>query len=208
MKIQSLIVIRHDTRQTQQGFTLIEALIAFAVLSFGVMGIISLLTMSKTSQLLALQHTRAVTLSDAIIERIRANPAGLAIYNTGTDAPVGGTTITDEPAPDCQTADCSPEELAAHDMWAWEQALDGAGATVEGANTAGLRDPRGCIAFTAAPGLTRSGQLTVYVQWRGLTETFDAVQDGEQTCGGKQAGQDKYRRQVVVNTYVLDAAEL
>jgi type IV pilus assembly protein PilV len=176
----------------------------------GVLGIVSLLTMSKTSQLLALQHTRAVTLSDAIVERIRANPAGLAIYNTGTDAPVGGNTIKTEPTPDCRTAKCSADQLATHDMWAWEQALDGAAATVAGANTAGLFEPRGCIAFTAAPGLTRTGQLTVYIQWRGLTRTFDAVQDqdGEQICGGKDAGTDEYRRQVVVNTYVLDAADL
>ncbi len=201
-------VSRHYTRKSQQGFTLIEALIAFAVLSFGVLGIVSLLTMSKTSQLLALQHTRAVTLSDAIIERIRANPAGLAIYNSGTDTPVGGKTIVAEPAPDCRTAGCSPDELATHDMWAWEQGLDGAAATIEGANTAGLIEPRGCIAFTAAPGLSRTGQLTVYIQWRGLTKTFDAVQDGEETCGGKDAGTDLYRRQVVVNTYVLDAADL
>ena len=201
MTTKSLNVSRHyTTKRTQQGFTMIEALIAFAVLSFGVLGIVGLLTISKTSQLLALQHTRAVTLSDAIIERIRANPAGLEIYNTGTDAPVGVASRGTEPAPDCRDADCSPDELATHDMWAWEQALDGAGATVEGANTAGLNDPRGCIAFTAAPGLTRTGQLTVYVQWRGLTETFDAVQGNEMTCGGEDAGTDKFRRQVVVNT--------
>ena len=46
------------------------------------------------------------------------------------------------------------------------------------------------------------------IQWRGLQETFDAVQAGEAVCGdGADAGDDKYRRQVVINTYVVDEAE-
>jgi type IV pilus assembly protein PilV len=164
--------------------------------------------MAKTSQHLALQHTRAVTLADAIIERIRVNPSAVAVYNIGTDSPAGAASSS-EPSPDCRTAACSPAQLAAHDLWTWEQSLLGAGAQVAGENTAGLIAPRGCIVFTPAPERTRTGQLGVIIQWRGLQESYDAVQDGEVVCGSDAAaaGTDRYRRQVVTNTYVVDEEE-
>jgi len=191
---------------TQRGFTLIEALIAFILLSVGLLGIVSLQAMAKSSQQLALQHTRAVTIADAIVDRIRVNPAGIEVYNIGADSPVGVTPMM-EPSPDCGAVACTPAQLAAHDLWAWEQALLGAGAQVSGTNTAGLIDPRGCIVFTAAPDRARTGQLNVIIQWRGLKESYDAVQSGEVTCGGEDAGTDKFRRQVVTNTYVVDEEE-
>lgn len=196
----------------QGGFTLIEALIAFVILSVGLLGIVSLQAMAKTSQHLAVQHTRAVTLADAIIERIRVNPAGLDVYNIGTGSPLGATPGT-EPSPDCQSTaeSCDPDELAAHDLWVWEQALLGAGAKIGTQNTAGLIAPRACIVFTAATGLpvsrTRTGLLSVIIQWRGLHESSDAVLSGETICGGDAAGTDNFRRQVVTNTYVVDEGE-
>ncbi len=192
--------------KTERGFTLIEALIAFVILSVGLLGIVSLQAMAKTSQHLALQHSRAVTIADAIVERIRVNPAGIEVYNIGTGSPVG-VSATSEPSPDCQAASCSPDELAAHDLWAWEQALRGAGAQIGTTNTAGLISPRGCIIFVPAAPRERTGQLSVIIQWRGLHESYDAVQDGETICGGLAAGEDKFRRQVVTNTYVVDEEE-
>lgn len=197
----------------QGGFTLIEALIAFVILSIGLLGIVSLMAMSKTSQHLAIQHSRAVTLADAIVERIRVNPGGMAVYNIGTDSPLGGVTMgASEPAENCRDAACTAAELATHDLWAWEQALDGAGATIDvggvDTNTAGLISPRGCIVFTAAPGKLRTGELNVVIQWRGLHESYDAVQAGETVCGdGAAATEDNFRRQVVTNTYVVDETE-
>lgn len=193
---------------SQRGFTLIEALIAFVILSVGLLGIVSLQAVAKSSQQLALQHTRAVTIADAIVERIRVNPAGMATYNTGTGSPVG-VTATSEPSPDCRTAACDSDELAAHDLWAWEQALLGAGAQLSGTNTAGLIEPRGCIVFASVDPLNRpnTGQLTVIIQWRGLKESYDAVQSGEVACGGEDAGDDDFRRQVVTTTYIVDEEE-
>ena len=203
---------RHQA--SQRGFTLIEALIAFVILSVGLLGIVSLQAMAKTSQHLAIQHTRAVTIADAIVERIRVNPAGIATYNIGVNSALGVSPGGSAPAKDCrdEADDCDANDLAAHDLWAWEQALLGAGATIGGTNTAGLIEPRGCIVFTAAPGRTRSGQLSVIVQWRGLHESYDAVQSGEVVCEDSSdpsasAGADKFRRQVVTNTYVVDETE-
>lgn len=202
-----MTVSNRQGRRKQGGFSLIEALIAFVILSVGLLGIVSLQAMAKTSQHLAVQHSRAVTLADAIIERIRINPAGLATYNIGT-TPLDGTVYSSEPSPDCRSATCTPAQLADHDLWAWEQAMIGAAAKIGTTNTAGLLTPRGCIVFDAAPGMTRTGRLTVILQWQGLHESSDAVQSGDTVCGGGGAGTDNSRRQLVTNTFIVDETEL
>lgn len=198
-------------RSSQLGVTLIEALAAFVILSIGLLGIVSLQVVSKSSQHQAVQRTRAVALADGMLERIRSNPAGMATYDSGL-APLGGGTIADEPDPDCSAGGCTPAELALHDRWAWEQGLDGASVTVtedgDTTSTAGLIEPRGCIVFEADAGKTNTGAVNVIVQWRGLEETSDAIRAGEQSCGGEEAGTDRTRRQVVVSSYVLDEREL
>jgi type IV pilus assembly protein PilV len=206
--VSILFVRKIHSPGSERGFTLIEALIAFVILSVGLLGIVSLQAIAKTSQHLAIQHTRAVTIADALVERVRVNPEGIATYNIGL-SPLGGGTITGEPDPDCLTVTtpCTPTQLAAHDLWAWEQVLDGAGTKIGVDNTGGLIEPRGCVVFTAAPGRARTGLLTVIIQWRGLHESFDAVQTDDTRCGGAAVTADDFRRQVVVNTYVVDATE-
>jgi len=201
-------------RRYQGGMTLIEALAAFVILSVGLLGIVSLQALSKTSQHQAIQRTRAVALADDMLERIRINPTGLATYQTGLADWIGGGREGAEPTPVCSNADMcgTAVELAEHDRWAWEQQLDGASVTVTDGgvttNTAGLIAPRGCVDFTADAGKTNTGVVNVIVQWRGLEATRDAVQAGEATCGGAGAGTDNTRRQVVVSSYVIDEGEL
>lgn len=186
--------------------TLIEVLIAFVVLSIGMLGIITLMTVSKSSHHQAVQRDRAVALADAIVERIRSNPTAAPGYHTGL-IPLGGSSST-EPDPNCRTAPCDADQLAAHDLWAWEQSLIGAGVTRDGASEGGLIDPRGCILFTPDGTRVNTGYLNVIIQWRGTLESTDAVAQDEPVCGGAEGGEDPLRRQVVVNTYVLDAGEL
>ena len=66
----------------QDGFTLLEALISFFVLSVGLIGIVSLLTLSKSTQHQSLQRTRAIALANDLLERIRSNPGGIQIYGS------------------------------------------------------------------------------------------------------------------------------
>ncbi len=200
-------------RAPLQGFTLIEALIAFAVLAVGVMGIVSLLLMSKTSQHQAVQRSRAVALADSIIERIRSNPSAVGTYSTyNTNGTIDTSNWTDppsQPTPVCDNANpCTAIELANQDMWEWGRAMFGATVTAGGDNTGGLINPIGCIAFNPNPGSTNSGELTVRVQWRGLEDTFDAVQGGDTVCGsGDTAGNDTFRREVAVTTLIIDGTE-
>ncbi|NQX88984.1 MAG: type IV pilus modification protein PilV [Halioglobus sp.] len=189
----------------QSGMTMLEALIAGVILAIGILGIVSLLLISKTSQHAAIQHTRAVALADDLLERIRRNPSGMGTYNIGTAAPLGGDSIANEPAPDCVNAACSATQLAAHDQWAWEEMLDDAFG-VEDENGSISSSMRGCVLFNADTGKTNTGAVAVILQWQGLQETADAVAGGT-VCGGA-ANIDKLRRQVVLRSYVVDEAEL
>lgn len=202
---------RVPARTANGGFTLFEVLIAFFILSVGLTAVISLQGLSKTSQHQAIQRSRAVTLGEEMMEMIRANPRGIATYNIGATS-VGGGTIDVVPAPNCDALTCEPLELAAFDLWRWEQALDGAAVTAAdgGGTSAGLLQPRGCVVFTADAlnGKARTGQVDVVIQWRGLQETSDAVQGGF-VCGANVAAADAgFRRQVVISSYVVDELEL
>lgn len=194
----------------QRGFTLFEVLIAFLILSVGLAGVVSLQALSKTSQHQAIQRSRAVALAEEMMEMVRGNPA--AVNNYAVGGALGGGTINAVPDPDCRTADCTAQQLATFDRWTWEQALDGAGVVAAdgGGAGAGLLQPRGCIVFTADAlnGKVRTGQVAVVLQWRGLQETGDGVQGGF-VCGADVATEDVgFRRQVVINSYVVDELEL
>ena len=197
-----IAVPRKNSYRGERGFTLIEVLIAFVILSVGLLGIVSLQAIAKTSQHLAIQHSRAVTLADAIVERVRVNPTGMATYDIRW-SPVGDGTRSFE---DC-TAGCTPTQLANYDLWAWDQALLGSGAKIGTDTVTGLIQPRGCIVFAPESGKVGTGRLSVIIQWRGLHESSDAVRGSEPICGGVAAGTDNFRRQVVVNTYVVDEKE-
>ena len=199
----------------QRGFTMIEALVTFVILAVGVLGIVTLLVTSKTSQFEAVQRARAVTLADGLLERVRENPGALTNYVTGL-TPLGGGSRGSEPNPNCADTACDPNEAAVHDLWAWEQELDGAAVTFTDdddntTSTGGLRNPRGCVLFAPFNGRSRTGQITVLLQWDGLLETNDGVRpalDGGQACGGATAGGDARRRQVLVSSFVMDGDEL
>ena len=206
--------------RVQSGFTLIEALVAAFVLAVGIMGIVSLLSLSKVSQHESIQRTRAVVLVNDILERIRRNPAGMSVYRCAMFSvepsdiclemePLGDASRGTEPVPNCHSATCTPAELAAHDLWAWEQLLNGASAIVTdgGAPTVGLRNVSACVNFTADDGRQNTGIVDVVIQWQGLQETADAVISGGTVCGDA-AAEDTTRRQVIVNSYVMDETEL
>ena len=199
------------TARSHRGFTLIEVLVTFVVLAIGLLGIVSLQALSKTSQHQGIQRTRAVAIADGLLEKIRINPAGLTTYAIGLN-PLGGGSISTEPSPNCISASCTPTEMAAHDLWEWERALDGTAVTVDGGTiaTAGLINPQACVTFTAAAGKTSTGLLQVLVQWSDLRETIDAVQSGDVdvACGGAVAGGDPFRRKVTASTFVIDEDEL
>ena len=97
----------------QQGFTLVESMVSLVVLSVGMIGIAALYAQGLGAGRSALYRTQAVNLVADMADRIRANRVALAAYagpanNNGCDPESGG-------------ADCTPGEMAAHDLFLWNQ---------------------------------------------------------------------------------------
>lgn len=200
------------TGTAEQGLSLIEILIALVVLSVGLLGMAGLQGISKQANFEAYQRTLATHLVDGMIERIKANPTDAANYqtgNSGVDSPLGGATIKNEPTPVCGGGNiCTNAELRIHDLWSWEQMIDGAMVQDPNNNSVGgLFNPQGCIIHTAETGKVNTGRVTVILTWGGLIETSDAVDAGGTACGGANANSDRSRRQVSVSTYVYDDSE-
>ena len=192
---------RSPQPRTQRGFSLIEVMVSVLVTSVSVLGMAGMQVSSKRAGYEAIQRTTATTMAMDVLERIRSNPAALGSYTT---AGVGGATITDEPTPKCSndtTEICTAAQLAAHDLWEWEQAIDGLGEVRDVAGTAvatgGLLNPTGCITVSG-------NMITVTMAWEG----FEALSDpGGSTCGsglGKYGADDAKRQVIAITTFITE----
>jgi type IV pilus assembly protein PilV len=110
MKLTSHIRNQGPAR-SQQGFSLVEVLIALIVLSVGMLGIAVLYVQSMQAGRTSMFRHHAVTLAGDVADRIRANPLAGAAYAaaSGTDnsCVAGGV-------------DCDQDEMAANDIFIWQ----------------------------------------------------------------------------------------
>ena len=93
------------------GFTLIEVLVALVIMSVGMLGIAGLYVHSMQAGRTSILHHNAVTLAGDVADRIRANPTAEAAYALAggdNNCVLGGI-------------DCTPAEMAAHDIFIWDQ---------------------------------------------------------------------------------------
>ena len=98
----------------QSGFTLIEAMVALVVLSVGMIGVAALHGQGLSAGRSAQFRSVAINLSADMADRIRINRTAAAAYagaaaNNNCD-PTGGGGI-----------DCTPAQMAAHDLFVWNQ---------------------------------------------------------------------------------------
>lgn len=198
--------------RSDRGISLIEVLVSLVILSLGVLAVVALQLVSKRNNADAGQRTIAAQLAYDMIERMRANStqATLAAFVTGANPPVGRNSLSTEPTPVCSSANqCTPAQTVPHDLWEWEQALDGASETIDAGNTGGLMLPTGCIVRTTDDG-GGDGIYTVTITWRGSVAIPDA-NAGTAECG--RAGQprnstqlygasDEFRRSVRMAVYI------
>lgn len=154
-----------------RGFTLMEVLVALAVLSIGLLGMAGMQLFSLTSNYDAYLRTQATYFAYDLIDKMRANRAETLTggYDSALSSIPGSFT-------NCQTtsAACTPSQLATFEVTQWKCALGSyAGNAV-------------CVAplnmTTILPSgdgsVTRAGNdITVTVQWldRGTTETILVV---------------------------------
>jgi type IV pilus modification protein PilV len=131
-----------------RGFSLIEALVALAVLSVGLLGAAALLLGGLRDQALALRHGAVGALLTDIAGRIRANDAAGAAYATGTEH--ASEVRCDEASP------CDPATLAAHDIAHFESAA---------AALLPVQHPRPRIAFEPAIGPAAPDRYVISLGW-------------------------------------------
>lgn len=186
----------------EQGFSLIEVLVALFVLSVAILGIAGLQVTSKQTNFESVQRTTATFLAQELLERIRTNETQLTVY---TAAGLGRTielqTSDNIAVTNCNTATCDPATLAMYDLYEFSQAIRGV-AEMSGINaTGGLVEPTVCI---TGPDTT-PGFVSVAIAWRGNVRLSDPTANN---CGSTSGRYDDagdanvLRRLLVVDAFV------
>lgn len=132
-----------------RGFTLLEAMVGFLVLSVGMLGIASLQGISLKAGTTSVYGSVAMMKVEELFESMRINSTAVADY-AGTDLGAGSGTNNS-----CSTANCSPAELAQDDLFWWGKNL-----------TAGL--PAGATAVvtvTAPVAPSKMATVTIALSW-------------------------------------------
>lgn len=193
------------TPRRSRGTSLLEVLVTVVIFSIGLLGIAGLQVQSKRSNFEAVQRSTASLLAHDMVERMRTNSGALAAY-VQQGAQLGGSTVASEPTPDCKDLNlCSSDALAAHDIWEWERAIDGASESSGGNMTGGLVLPTACITGPVGGG---TGLYTVAIAWRGqealANPTGSACGEGTgRYDNGGEAG--VYRRLILVDVFIVSA---
>lgn len=133
-------------RTKQAGFNLVEVLIALLVLALGLLGLAALQNMGLRANYQSYERTQATILIDDMIDRMRANPAGV-VAGDYTLTPATGTApaVTNN----CETVSClTSSDMATYDKNRWITAIAGT-ATKPGLLAAG----KGSIAAVAGTSL-------------------------------------------------------
>ena len=109
------------------GFTLIEVMIAVLVMSIGLLGLASLQATSLRFNNDSSAQTQATYLANDMVDRMRTNVSRAADYPAKAE---GENT-------NChKAAGCTPDEMAANDIFEWNKALDTALPAGQGSITA------------------------------------------------------------------------
>jgi type IV pilus assembly protein PilV len=175
---------------TSKGFTLIEVLIAFIILSFGLLGAIALQAKAKQASFDSLQRAAAVALGNDIIQRIRANDTsqlGTLYKKEFTSTTAVNTSIT------CFSESCSAAKIAALDLEQWKRAIRAR------ENTGALDNATVCInpeAISSSGG--KAFNIQVIVTWFGRQEFTEGEATSAISCGDS----GKNRRLVVLTSYI------
>lgn len=178
---------RPPCKGNQAGFTLLEALIAFVILTVGLLGTVALQAKAKQASFDALQRSAALALGTDIMQRIRVND----VQSVATLYQMEFNTLESPSAVDCFSQVCSAAELASHDKNQWLAAIKAR------ENSGSLDDATVCISTVENAGaITKSVDIEVIVAWRGR-QTLNGG-DSTKVCGSYG---DK-RRMLVFNSTV------
>jgi len=177
------------TPSKNKGFTLLETLIAFVVLTVGLLGAVALQAQAKQASYDSLQRAAALNLANDIIARISANDtaAAMAIYKTKISY-ADAANATNMGA--CFENLCTAEQLANFDIEQWRRAInaaDGTG-TLSGAT----------VCIDPVVNLDQV-ELSVIISWLGRQNISQSEENTAVKCGTA----DTKRKMVSVNRYLF-----
>ena len=144
-----------EIRSRIRVFSIVEMLVALVVLSVGMLGIAGLFVYAMLSGTSSIYRTQAVNLAADMADRIRANQQGNVAY---------AAAAADN---DCETADCTPAQIAADDLAGWTGQLTAALPAGSGAvAVAGAAAPftYSITVSWSEPGVTVDQSYTLTVQ--------------------------------------------
>jgi type IV pilus assembly protein PilV len=186
------------TRNAQHGFSLIELLIALIVFSIGLLAVAGLQTVSKQANFESLQRTAGSQIAYGMLEDMRVNGDAIAIYLASGE--IGGGALGAEPAPNCSGAsECNSAQKAAHDLWFWEQMIDGNFEMSGNAGTGGLVLPTLCVTGPVGGG---AGIYTITIAWRGSASMSNGNASACGSAGGNYGVANEFRRIMQIPTYI------
>ena len=136
------------SKMNQNGFSLLEVMIAIVIMSVGMLGIAALQTTSGVLTESSMHRGQAAALTVEIVERMRVNV---------TEAKAGNYNISTLPTPteNCIGAatNCSKSEMKDHDLRVW------------GARVESLLPSGGATISSTADNGTDPVDITVTMQW-------------------------------------------
>lgn len=176
-----------NTLSNKRGFTLLEVMIAIAILAIGMLGVAGLHMVSIEHNNAAYLRSQAITIGQDIVERMRNNRD--AIDNNKFDNIVS-TSLT-MPSSDCLTADegCSSDQLAAIDLGQWAQMINSIN------NDNSRQQLPGAKATITADG-TVDDMFTIKIEWS--TKAWTAV-DGATNTYNRTSDTSDYEMQVIIH---------
>lgn len=163
----------------ERGVGMLEVLITLFIMSVGLLGLAAMQTTSLKDSGDAIQRSKAVLFVADIIDRMRANPGGMADYAVTLTQNVNNwaaNNCIDSYSDQHDTisgsaTNCTAQEMARYDVYLWKEALNPSVTEEKGS---GLPNGQGSI--QAVAGVT--GAFTITVQWSPRTgDTVGTVVD-------------------------------
>ncbi len=99
-------------RKKQSGFSLIEVMVAALILSTAILGVAGLQMIGMKGTTQSFMKSQAMSTVHNMIERMRANQAGVVAGNYVLNSATFDCATT---LPNCSTADCTPAQIALSD---------------------------------------------------------------------------------------------